>query len=127
MEKTASKLGIAILLLAAAASGARAGEDEPIVRGELGKAVEKAGDPGMEAGVFLGPYELADGEFELSESLSLTVMPRDVGRGEDGKRVVGERITLVLTDAKAGQWPVMAKMDPVSARRLLSAVREALR
>jgi len=92
----------------------------------LAGRVEKAGAPGMEAGVFLGPYELAEGKLELSESLSLMVMPRYVGRGEDGKRVVDERITLVLTDAKAGQWPVMAKMDPVSARRLLSAVRAAL-
>jgi hypothetical protein len=81
----------------------------------------------MDAGAYLIRYALRDGKLELSEGLELQVMPRYVGRGEGGKRIVDERVTLVVVDTKRRQWPVMAKMDAKTVRSLLKDLEKALK
>jgi CubicO group peptidase (beta-lactamase class C family) len=79
----------------------------------------------MDAGAYLRPYTLRDGKLEINDGLQLIVMPRYVGRDENGK-VVDERVTLVLMDSKRRQWPVMAKMDARTAKTLVAGLEDAL-
>ena len=45
-------------------------------------------------------------------------MPRYVGRGERGEKVVDERILLILSDTGRRMWCMMAKMGLKDAKAL---------
>ncbi|WP_413432615.1 hypothetical protein [Crateriforma spongiae] len=63
-------------------------------------------------GLFTKPYKSNEhGAFFLPSGMKWKVMPQYVGRSDDGKTSVDDRITLVLQDAKKGFWPFIAKMD----------------
>ncbi len=79
----------------------------------------------MEAGLYLKPYDLQDGRLTLKEKLKIRIMPRYVGKGENGKKFVDNRITFVLLDMTSGQWPVMAKMNARAARNLALGLKQA--
>ncbi|MHC4957047.1 MAG: serine hydrolase domain-containing protein [Planctomycetota bacterium] len=83
----------------------------------------KGGDKPMDAGAYLVRYPLRDGKLELDD-LEIMLMPRYTGRGENGERIIDERLTLILIDKQRRQWPLMAKMDAGSARGLLEALRK---
>lgn len=88
---------------------------------------EPVGAPaGMHAGLYLRPYRLEKGRLERDADLDVAVMPRYSGRSADGEPVVDERVNFIVRDRKYGQWPVMVKMDPVSARGLAEGIRRAL-
>lgn len=91
------------------------------------KGRETDGDAAMEAGLYLGRFELSGAELKLADTLDVSVMPRYVGVKENGEEVVDDRPTFVLADRKAGQWPVMAKMNGAAAKKLLDEVRKALK
>jgi|GEM_PF-1191247 len=76
------------------------------------------GKSGVSGVIATMPYTERNEQVELPESIKLVVMPRYVGMSEDGKRVVDERVTLVVMDRDAGFWPVIVKMDIKAAREL---------
>ena len=80
----------------------------------------KKGTPAQtESGLYLNGYRLRAGKLALEAGLTLRIMPRYVGTGAGGKRIVDERPTLVLTDTTSGQWPVMTHLNLPAARALL--------
>lgn len=88
-----------------------------IAHGENPKA--KAPTHTFDYGLFTKPYESnKHGAFFLSSGMKWKVMPRYVGRSDDGKISVDDRITLVLQDAKKGFWPFIAKMEIDEAEAL---------
>lgn len=84
------------------------------------------GDAGaeMELGVYLSRYDTSKKELTLTEEIEVIVMPRYVGMGEDGKRIVDERITLIVDDGANRMWPVMTKMNRPAAEQLIAALEE---
>lgn len=99
---------------------------KPAVRKLLGDLEQKilqkrggrAGRDGTEAGAYLAPYTLRDGKLELNEGMELQVLPRYVGRGERGEKVVDERILLILADTPRRMWCMMAKLGLKDAKAL---------
>lgn len=87
-------------------------------------AAQPGGGPqGTEGGVYLSTYELdARRKLTMDEGLALQVYSRYVGVGEGGKRVVDQRVLLIVVDSRRGRWPVMSKLDAPAARRLLVAL-----
>ena len=83
-------------------------------------------DPGSPApahtfdfALFTKPYKSNEhGAFFLPSGLEWKVMPQYVGRSDEGKTSVDDRITLVLQDPKKGFWPFIAKMDLEEAEAL---------
>ncbi len=70
-------------------------------------------------GLFTQPYKSNEhGAFFLPSGMKWKVMPRYVGRSDDGKTSVDDRITLVLQDSEKGFWPFIAKMDIEEAEAL---------
>ena len=76
----------------------------------------------MHAGAYLLNYRLENGKLTIEDGLELRLMPRYVGMAEGGRRVVDERVLLVVMDRKRSFWPVMAKMDKATARELRKAL-----
>ena len=76
--------------------------------------------------LFTKPYKSNEyGAYFLPPGMKWRVMPRYVGRAEDGKTYVDDRVTLTLQDSKRGFMPFIAKMDLKDAEALqksLSAV-----
>lgn len=83
-------------------------------------------DSGSAAGVSLTvatlPYTVIDGRISLPAEVTLTVMPRYLGTGEDGKPVTDERICLVVMDSQNGFWPVILKLDRDAATKMAAAL-----
>ena len=76
----------------------------------------------MDAGAYLYPYRLEEGRLELTRGMELQVMSRYLGRGEDGRQVVDERILLIAADTARGMWCMMAKMGMNDAKALRRAL-----
>lgn len=74
---------------------------------------------GVECTLYTKPYKATEhGAFALPSSLRWQVMPQYIGRTETGERIVDDRLTLVLVDAKNRFWPVIAKMSVEEAEQL---------
>ena len=87
------------------------------------KQDDKGGEATMEGGLYLNAYRSEGKRFELTEGLSVNILPQYVGRGEGGERIVDKRVVFVLQDSKRRNWPVMVKMNVAAARTLLEALR----
>jgi len=99
-----------------------------LVRCFRARALPKQGDaPVTESGMYLYPYALKDKKLRLERKLALHVMPRYVGSGEGGKRIVDERITFVVVDAGGRRWPVMTKLNQAAAKALIEGLNAALK
>lgn len=87
-----------------------------------GKKEEKTAS--MDAGLYLGGYELGDGDLKLS-GLEIQVRAQYVGIDDKGNEVVDDRITVVFDDPAQGQWPVMTILSLPAAKHLLDQLRAA--
>src|SRR3954464_12054820 len=73
----------------------------------------------MDSALYTKPYAgTDDGAFSLPEDVEWAVLPRYVGRREDGGQIVDERITVVLQDRPNRFWPAIVKMSVAEAERL---------
>lgn len=78
----------------------------------------------MDSGLYLGPYLLRDRRLTVRDGLKMHLMPRYVGVGEGGRRIVDERITFIVMDSRRGQWPVMSKLNLAAAQALHDALKQ---
>jgi hypothetical protein len=80
----------------------------------------------LDCALYTKPYKATEhGAFFLPAGVKWKVMPRYIGRSNDGRQIVDDRITLVLQDTKNSFWPMIAKMSLEEAERLqkeLSAI-----
>lgn len=73
----------------------------------------------LDCTLYTKPYTPNEhGAYVLPAGLNWRVMPHYVGRTERGKRIVDDRLTLVLNDAANSFWPVIAKMSIDQAESL---------
>ena len=73
----------------------------------------------MDSALYTKPYTATQfGAIFLPGHVAWRVLPRYVGRREDGSSVVDDRITLVLQDEPNRFWPVIVKMSVEEAERL---------
>ena len=81
----------------------------------------------LDCALYTKPYKPNEhGAFFLPAELKWKVMPRYVGRREDGTTTVDDRVTLVLQDTKKGFWPFIAKMSLEQADDLQKALAAAI-
>lgn len=82
------------------------------------------GAPALEAGLFLIGHP-GRTTFAIREGLTVRVQPEYRGVGADGRPVTDPRPVLIVDDTRAGQWPVMVKMNVAAARALAASLRKA--
>jgi CubicO group peptidase (beta-lactamase class C family) len=88
---------------------------------------DDGGSPALEAGLYLNAYPVGMKRIELDESIRIVIMPRYVGRKEDGSTIVDERVILVVQDTGRGFWPSIVRMNQRAADDLLTRLRGAVR
>jgi hypothetical protein len=82
---------------------------------------------GSESALYTLPYKLdGHGAVRLPPACEWKVHPRYVGVGEDGQRIVDERVTLVLQDPEHRFWAVVSKLSRSDAERLHRELGEVL-
>ena len=62
----------------------------------------------------------------MPQDVRWLVLPRYVGRRDDGGRVVDERITVVLQDEPNRFWPAIVKMSVAEAEQLKERLAEVI-
>jgi hypothetical protein len=73
----------------------------------------------MDSALYTKPYTGTDyGAFFLPKDVEWAVLPRYIGRCDDGQQIVDERITVVLQDKPSRFWPVIVKMSVAEAEQL---------
>jgi hypothetical protein len=83
--------------------------------------------PSLDCTLYTKPYNSNEhGAFALPDGLKWQVLPRYTGRSETGERVIDERITLILKDAKNSFWPFIAKMSLEQADALQKELAEII-
>ncbi len=94
---------------------------------ELGRAARarRADDPGkpasMDSDIYLNAYP-GKSRIELTDKVTVTVMPLYRGRGPNGP-TVDKRATLIIHDGTLRAWPLMVKMNLAATEALIEALR----
>jgi hypothetical protein len=81
-----------------------------------------------ESALYTRPYKVeVNGVVRMSPDCEWRILPRYVGGTRDGRqRIVDERTTLVLQDAKNHFWAVVSKLSRADAERLHRELGEIL-
>ena len=81
----------------------------------------------MDSALYTKPYALTDyGAVYLPGEVTWRVLPRYVGRREDGTSVVDERITVVLQDPPNRFWPLVVKMSIEEAEQFRAELEKVI-
>lgn len=81
----------------------------------------------LDCAMYTKPYKGTEhGAYMLPAGLEWRVMPKYVGVDKDGKRMVDDRITMVLVDGENRFWPFIAKMSVEQAEVLKEQLGEVI-
>ena len=81
----------------------------------------------MDSALYTKPYSGTDyGAYYLPKDVEWAVLPRYVGRRDDGEQIIDERITIVLQDRPNHFWPAIVKMSVAEAEQLKAELTRAI-